>query len=166
MYSPVRVFDIGGEINRNQKTIVMQSLNWKKAIIAGIIGTVLFDLFGLVATGEWWDIPKLLGSKTGLGLAYGVVGHYGNGILLAILYSALAPHLWGPMWIRPFIFVTAETVALVWLFMLPLLGAGVAGIKMGVMTPVATLLRHIVFAIPFIFIINTEYQGKSEPAAA
>ena len=99
----------------------MNNLNWKKAIIAGIIGTILFDIVGLLFTGQWWDIPGLLGSKTGLGLVYGIFGHYGNGILLAILYTAIAPHLWGPYWVRPLIFVTAETIALVWLFMLPLL---------------------------------------------
>lgn len=144
----------------------MYTLNWFKAIVAGIIGTLLFDLFGLAVVGEWWDIPKLLGAKTGLGLVYGVFGHYGNGILLAILYSALAPHLWGPAWTRPLLFVAAETVALVWLFMLPLLGGGVAGIEMGSMTPVITLVRHFVFAIPLIFIINPEFQAQTEAATA
>jgi len=144
----------------------MKTLNWSKAIIAGIIGTFLFDLFGLFVVGEWWDIPKLLGAKTELGLLYGVAGHYGNGILLAVLYSAIAPHLWGPNWIRPFIFITAETIALVWLFMLPLLGAGVAGIKMGGTTPFITLLRHFLFAIPLIFILQTERQAEIKPATA
>jgi len=137
----------------------MKTLNWQKAIIAGIIGTILFDIVGLIFTGQWWDIPQLLGAKTGLGFIYGIFGHYGNGILLAILYSAIAPHLWGPSWIRPFIFVTAETIALVWLFMLPLLGAGVAGIEQGPMTPVVTLLRHFAFALPLVFIVNRELNG-------
>lgn len=144
----------------------MYRLDWFKAIIAGIIGTLLFDLFGLIVVGEWWDIPTLLGAKAELGLVYGVFGHYGNGIMLAILYAALAPHLWGPTWVRPLIFVAAETVALVWLFMLPLLGGGVAGINMGSMTPVITLLRHFVFAIPLIFILNPEYQAQPEAATA
>ena len=74
----------------------MFKLNWTKAIIAGIIGTVLFDIVGFLFTGQWWDIPGILGEKTGLGMVYGVAGHFGNGILLAILYAALAPHLWGP----------------------------------------------------------------------
>ncbi|WP_163377574.1 hypothetical protein [Cyclobacterium sp. SYSU L10401] len=41
----------------------MQSINWKNAIIAGIVGTVLFDVFGLLMSGEWWDIPVLFGSE-------------------------------------------------------------------------------------------------------
>lgn len=35
------------------------SINWKNAIIGGIVGTVLFDLLGLALTGTWWDIPNL-----------------------------------------------------------------------------------------------------------
>jgi len=144
----------------------MKELNWKKAIIAGIIGTFLFDIVGFLFTGQWWDIPGLLGQKTGLGFVYGIFGHYGNGILLAILYSAIAPHLWGPKWVRPLIFVTAETIALVWLFMLPLLGAGVAGINQSPMTPVVTLLRHFAFALPLIFWVNREFDQVPKQAKA
>ncbi|MFD2568251.1 hypothetical protein [Pseudotenacibaculum haliotis] len=137
----------------------MKTINWKNAIIAGILGTILFDLVGLAFTGTWWDIPGLLGTKTGLGLAYGVVGHYGNGVLLAILYAGIAPSLWGPKWARPIIFVTAETIALVWLFMLPLLGAGVAGLDASPMMPFITLVRHFAYALPLIFLI--QYERKA-----
>ncbi len=136
----------------------MKAINWKNAIAAGFLGTILFDLIGLLITGQWWDIPTILGAKTGLGLGYGVMGHYSNGILLAVLYAGIAPSLWGPKWARPLIFVTGETIALVWLFMLPLLGAGVAGIDMSPMMPVITLVRHLAYAIPLIFIINYEVK--------
>lgn len=144
----------------------MKSLNWKKAIVAGIIGTILFDIVGLIFTGQWWDIPGILGQKTGLGFVFGIFGHYGNGILLAILYTAIAPHLWGPYWTRPLIFVTAETIALVWLFMLPLLGAGVAGINQSPMAPIVTLLRHFAFALPLIFWVNQEFINPSKQTEA
>lgn len=137
----------------------MKTINWKRAILAGFLGTILFDLVGLLITGNWWDIPGILGAKTGLGLAYGVLGHYGNGILLAILFAGIAPSLWGPKWLRPIIFVTGEMIALVWLFMLPLLGAGVAGIDMDPMMPVITLLRHLAYAVPLFFLIQYDYKG-------
>ena len=142
----------------------MKTINWKYAILAGIAGTVLFDLFGLVMTGEWWDIPSLLGEKTGLGKVYGVFAHYGNGTLLAILYAGIAPSLWGPHWLRPFIFITAQTIALVWLFMFPLLGAGVAGSNAGPMMAIGSLMRHWVFVIPFVFVINKDLFNLSKPA--
>lgn len=136
----------------------MKTINWKIAITTGVIGTILFDLFGFIMMGQWWDIPSLLGEKTGLGIVYGISAHFGNGILLAVLYAGIVNSLWGPMWLRPFVFITAQTVALVWLFMFPLLGAGVAGIKLGAMTPVASLMRHWVYAIPFLFLINKEHN--------
>ena len=132
----------------------MKSINWKNAILAGMAGTLLFDIFGLVMTGKWWDIPELLGDKTGLGFAYGVVAHYGNGVLLAVLYAGIANSLWGPQWLRPFLYISAQTVALVWLFMFPLLGAGVGGVNMDPMTPIGSLLRHLVYATPFLYFLS------------
>jgi len=132
----------------------MKTINWKNAILAGIIGTILFDLVGLLLTGTWWDIPGILGAKTGLGLAYGVIGHYSNGVFIAILFAGIARSLWGPKWLRTILFVTAEMVALVWLFMLPLLGAGVAGLDASPMMPLITFLRHLAYAIPLFFLIN------------
>lgn len=132
----------------------MKTINWTKAILAGFLGTILFDLVGLLLTGNWWDIPGILGAKTGLGLTYGLIGHYSNGILLAILFAGIAPSLWGPKWLRAILFVVGETIALVWLFMLPLLGAGVAGIDLSPMMPVITLVRHLAYAIPLVFLIN------------
>ena len=134
----------------------MKTINWKNAVAAGVIGTLLFDIVGLLLTGKWWDIAGILGEKTGLGLAYGLAGHYSNGVLLAVLFAGIAPSLWGPKWLRAILFVTAETIALVWFFMLPLLGAGVAGLKISAMMPVITLVRHLAYAIPLIFLIKYE----------
>jgi hypothetical protein len=132
----------------------MHTINWKNAIMAGITGTILFDILGFVLSGQWWDIPALLGEKTGLGLAYGVMGHFGNGALLAVLYAAIAPSLWGPHWLRPFIFITVQTIVLVWFFMFPLVGAGVAGLEAGPMMAVGSMLRHWIFVVPLIFLVN------------
>ncbi|MGI9547422.1 MAG: hypothetical protein ACR2MM_09315 [Flavobacteriaceae bacterium] len=139
----------------------MKTINWKNAVVAGIIGTVLFDLTGWLINGTWWDIPQLLGAKTGLGLVYGVSGHYGNGIFLAVLFAGIAPSLWGPRWARAVLFVVAETVALVWLFMLPLLGAGVAGLDASPLTPLVTLVRHLAYAIPLIVLIRYDVVRTS-----
>jgi len=140
----------------------MKKFNWIKIIIAGLAGTVLFDLFGLMMGMGWWDIPILLGKKTELGLLYGVLGHFGNGVLLAILYAGIAPALWGPKWLRPFLFITVQTIALVWLFMMPLVGAGVAGLNMGVDMAIGSLVRHWIYAIPYVLIINKELFPKIE----
>ena len=43
------------------------TINWKLTILAGVLGTLALDLTGLLLTGEWWDIPQLLGSKLARG---------------------------------------------------------------------------------------------------
>lgn len=128
-------------------------INWQKAIIAGVLGTVAFDIVGFSFTGQWWDIAGIIGEKTELGLAYGVLGHYSNGILLAVLYAGIAPSLWGPSWARALTFVTAETIALVWLFMFPLLGGGIAGTKIAAIIPLVSMVRHWAYAIPLIYFL-------------
>ncbi len=129
-------------------------INWINAIYAGLAGTVFFDITGFALTGNWWDIPNLLGAKLGVGLIGGLAAHYGNGVAIAIIYSALAPSLFGPKWFRALSFVTVQTVMGVWLFMLPLLGAGIAGLDMGKLVPLITLARHFAYAIPLIVLIS------------
>lgn len=133
-------------------------INWTNAIIAGIVGTIAFDIVGFAFTGQWWDIAGLIGEKTGLGMAYGVLAHYGNGLFLAILYAGIAPSLPGPNWLKAQYFSIIETVILVWLFMFPLLGAGIAGTKASSMYPIVSMVRHIAYAIPlWYFIHNFKY---------
>ncbi len=129
-------------------------INWLKAIAAGIAGTLAFDVVGYLFTGQWWDIAGIIGAKTEMGLPFGVAGHFANGILIAVLYAGIAPSLWGPNWLRAFTFVTIETIALVWFFMLPLLGAGIAGTKLAANMPLITMVRHWAYAIPLILIIH------------
>lgn len=137
-------------------------IHFRRAIIAGVLGTVAFDLAGWALTGTFWDIPALLGSKVfGEGtLAAGVAGHYGIGALLAVIYAGVAPSLWGNAWARALTFVTLETVFGVWLFMLPLLGAGPAGLKVSALMPVITLARHWAYAVPLALLYPLEQEDR------
>jgi hypothetical protein len=119
-------------------------INWQRAIIAGILGTVAFDISGLVLAGMLWPEPRLLAEKLELPFIGGLVGHYGNGLLLSIIFAAIAPSLWGPSWFRGLTFFTLETVFGIGLFMLPLLGLGPLGLKMGIMFPIIVLVRHLI----------------------
>lgn len=73
----------------------------------------------------------------------------------------MAPSLFGPKWFRALSFVTVQTVMGVWLFMLPLLGAGIAGWDMGKFVPLITLARHFAFAVPLIVLIPLATEVKS-----
>jgi hypothetical protein len=73
---------------------------------------------------------------------------------LAILYAGIAPSQWGPTWLKTLLFVTTETVALVWFFMFPLLGAGIAGTKMAAILPFVSLIRHLIYGIPVWYFVH------------
>ena len=128
-------------------------INWQKAGIAGILGTLLFDLIGLAFTGTWWDIPGVLAAAIGLPFPAALLMHYGNGVALAAIYAALAPSLPGPPWFRALAFTTLETVMLVWFLLFPLLGLGIAGLEGGWIFPILSMTRHWAYAIPLILLL-------------
>ena len=129
------------------------AINWKRTILAGLIGTFVFDGLGLLLTGQWWDIPGLLGMKLGTGVLGGVLAHYGNGAILAVIYAGVAPSLWGPRWVRALTYITIQTIFGVWFFMLPLLGMGVAGWQVSALLPVIILVRHWGFGLVLAWLI-------------
>lgn len=128
----------------------LQLRSWRgvlACIAAGIVGTVAFDVGGVVLGQPWWDIPAMLGEATGAGLAGGVLMHYANGIILVTIFAGLLPLFWGPVWFRAMQFITIQVFFGVWLFMMPLMEAGAFGLEMGIMMPIGALLRHWVFAV-------------------
>jgi hypothetical protein len=141
------------------------TIDWKRAVLAGVAGTVVFDIVGLLATGHW-NVPMLLGAKLGIGIVGGAVAHYANGAILAVIYAGIAPSLWGPDWARALTFITVQTVFGVWLFMNPLLDMGIAGLKAGVMAPVVSLIRHWAFGLTVAFLYPVANAGKTTRTAA
>ena len=138
-------------------------INLQKAAIAGIAGTILFDLVGFALTGKFWDIPALLGAKLigEGGLALGVIAHYGNGVALAVIYAGLAPSLRGNDYARSLTYMTVQTVAGVYLFMLPLLGLGIFGHKAGLALPVIVMARHWAYALALAWLYPVAGREKS-----
>jgi len=47
---------------RNDVVSEAPRARWVRAVLAGLVGTVVFDLIGFLMTGQWWDIPALLGA--------------------------------------------------------------------------------------------------------
>jgi hypothetical protein len=121
-------------------------IRWRQAAVAGLAGTIAFDVVGLLLTGQW-STPRMLGAKLEVGLAGGVAAHYVNGILLAIIFAGVGPSLWGPTWVRALTYMLAQQVFGVWLFLNPILGMGIAGLKGGPMVPVVSLAKHLAFGL-------------------
>jgi hypothetical protein len=134
-------------------------VNWRKAVLAGVLGTILFDIVGLIFTGTWWDIPNVLANAIGLPLPIALVMHYGNGVALAAIYAALSPSLYGPSWVRAIFFTSLETVMLVWFLLFPLLGLGVAGLEGGFIFPILSMVRHWAYAVPLAFYFPVKHES-------
>ncbi|MGE9295300.1 MAG: hypothetical protein ACQKBV_03320 [Puniceicoccales bacterium] len=143
-------------------------INWIKAILAGVIGTLLFDVTGFLFTGTWWDIPHVLAGAVGVPFPVALAMHFGNGVALAAIYAALAPSLFGPSWFRAVLFTTLETVMLVWFLLFPLLGLGIAGLEGGAIFPILSMSRHWLYALPLMYyfpVKRTEEDSALEGAA-
>lgn len=149
-------------------------INWQRAILSGLIGTVAFDISGIIGIillgAPFWPEPRLLAEKLELATwQLGLLGHYGNGVLLAVIFAAAAPSLWGPAWVRGLTFFTLETVFGIWMFMLPLLGLGPLGLKMGALFPLVILVRHWILGVVVATVnpVGTENDKPAvEPARA
>lgn len=121
-------------------------IRWRQAAVAGLVGTVVFDLVGLLLTGKW-STPMMLGAKLEIGLAGGVVAHYANGVILAIIFAGVGPSLWGANWLRGLTYMFIQQVFGIWLFLNPISGMGIMGLKAGAMTPVISLAKHLSFGL-------------------
>ncbi len=141
-------------------------IQWQKAALAGLAGTLVFDIVGLILGRGWWDIPQLLGSKLGAGPGAGVLAHYVNGVLIAAIYAGVGPSLWGNRWLRALLFMTAQTVFGVGLFMMPLLGMGVMGINAGLAMPVVGMLRHWAYGLVLAWLYPVEEGAPVAQTAA
>jgi hypothetical protein len=154
------------------KIITTQKTNSKftRLVIAGILGTLAFNgvMYADIAiTGISLDIVATMGSLTVGESEYteiiGHVIHFVNGIGLSLLFGYIALPLSKkiiklPVIIYAIIFVLVELVIAVWFAMLPMLGAGIAGLNIGPEVAVMTFARHVVFGI----VIGLVLRGKSK----
>ena len=141
-----------------------------RLIFAGILATIAFNgvMYADIAiTGIPLDIPATMG-----GLAVGeseyteTVGHvihFANGIGISLLFGYVALPISKkiiklPVIVYAIVFAIVETVIAVWFVMLPILGAGIAGINIAPEVAVMTMSRHIVFGA----VMGLVLRGKSK----
>ena len=79
-------------------------LNARKAVLAGIAGTVVMTLISAVVA-PMMGMPKMnpaemLAGQMGGGLMVGWTAHFMIGTVLALVYAAMAHSLAGPPWFR------------------------------------------------------------------
>ena len=139
--------------------VIIQKSDSKLArlVIAGILGTLAFNavMYGDIAiTGIPVDIVATMGSlAVGESQHAEIIGHiihFANGIGLALLFGYVALPISKrikklPTIVYGIAFALVELVIAVWLVMLPMLGAGIAGLDVAPEVAVMTLARHLVF---------------------
>jgi hypothetical protein len=147
-------FDVKGK-NIPSANILKDKI--EKLILIGLIATTAFDLVmytDMAITGLTLDIPKTLGElvlgEDKYSEPVGHLIHIGNGIGLSLFFGFVVLPISKkivklPTVLYGILFAIFEAIVAVWFIMLPLLGAGVAGIGVAPEVPIVTLLRHIVF---------------------
>ena len=143
-----------------KKTTTQQKTRGSKfarIVLAGIIATIAFNgvmYVDIAITGIPLDIVATMGSLTVGESEYtetvGHVIHFANGIGLALLFGYVALPISKkiiklPVIVYAIVFAIVELVIAVWFVMLPMLGAGIAGLNIAPEVAVMTFVRHVVF---------------------
>jgi len=140
-----------------QKTL--KDSKFARIILAGILGTIGFNgvMYADIAiTGIPLDIVAVMGNlavgESEHTQTVGHIIHLGNGIGLSLLFGYVALPISRrikkmPILVYAIAFAIVEVIVAVWFVMLPMLGAGIAGLDIAPQVPVMTLLRHIVFGV-------------------
>jgi uncharacterized membrane protein YagU involved in acid resistance len=122
------------------------SINLKKAILAGLIGTAVMTMVG-VWVAPMMGIPpmnpaEMLAQPMGGSIVLGWIGHLMVGVVLAIIYAAVAPRLVGPPWARGALYGIAPWL-MAQLVVIPMMGmpvfSGAFAMALG------SLIGHLIY---------------------
>ncbi|HUX25588.1 MAG TPA: DUF6789 family protein [Burkholderiales bacterium] len=124
--------------------------NIVKGVIAGFVATVVLSLLMVMKSAMGLmpelDVISMLSTMMGSGLAMGWIAHFMIGtVIWGGLFALLAPSLpGGSLWLKGVMFGVGA-----WLLMMvavmPMAGAGLFGMKFGMVAPVMTLVLHVIF---------------------
>lgn len=125
-------------------------MNIKAGLISGFIATVVLSIL-MVAKTKMGVMPdlnaiKMLAGMMGGSLAMGWAAHFMIGtVIWGGLFAVLVDILPGSIMFSAILFSIGA-----WLMMMgpmPMAGAGLFGLQLGMMAPVATLMLHIIWGV-------------------
>lgn len=121
-----------------------------KGMIAGFIATVVLSALMLMK-GMLGLMPQLdvigmlsgmLGGSRGMGwIMHFIIGTVAWGGGFALLYSAIPG---GSSWVKGILFGLAVWLVMM-LVIMPMAGAGLFGMNIGIMAPIMTMMLHLIF---------------------
>ncbi len=123
--------------------------DYGKGIVAGFAATVVLSVIMLMkeAMGLMPELNmiKMLSGMLNGPPAVGWVVHFAIGTLIwGIAFAWLDPYLPGSQWFRGVIFACGAWLIMM-VVLMPMAGAGLFGLNLGVMAPVATFVLHCVY---------------------
>lgn len=124
--------------------------NIGKGLIAGFLATVVLSALMLMKSAMGLmpelDVVAMLGAMMGTGPAMGWLGHFMIGtVAWGGLFGLIEPNLpGGSYWLKGIVLGVGA-----WLLMMvavmPMAGAGLFGMNLGMVAPVMTLMLHVIF---------------------
>ena len=121
-------------------------------IAAGFVATVVLSAMMLIKhymglMPELDPIAMITAMAGASSPAVGWIGHFVIGsIFWGIGFAVVCPYLPGPFWLRGTIFAVAAWLVMM-IALMPMAGAGLFGLGLGMTIPVATLVLHVVFGL-------------------
>lgn len=126
-------------------------MNIKAGVISGFVATMVLSIV-MVAKAKMGVMPdlnaiKMLADMMGAPLIMGWVAHFMIGtVVWGVLFALLVDKLPGSIMTSAIIFSMGAWVMMM-VGPMPMAGAGLFGLKLGMMAPVATLMLHIIWGI-------------------
>ena len=124
-----------------------------RGIIAGLVATLVLSATMLMKRSmglmpELDPIAMITVMAGASSAAVGWIGHFLIGaIFWGVGFAILSPYLPGAHCVRGLIFAIGAWLMMMMIVVMPVAGAGMFGLGLGMMTPVATLLLHVVFGL-------------------
>lgn len=121
-----------------------------KGMIAGFVATVVLSALMLMKSAMGLmpelDIAQMLGGMLGGGPGVGWIAHFLIGtVIWGILFAYLDPQLpGGSHWLRGVVFGMGAWI-LMMIAVMPMAGAGLFGMKLGIMAPIMTAMLHAIY---------------------
>lgn len=123
-----------------------------RGIAAGFVATVVLSAMMLIKHSmglmpELDPIAMITAMAGASSPAVGWIGHFVIGsIFWGVGLAIVSPYLPGPYGLRGIIFAAGAWLMMM-LVVMPMAGAGLFGLGLGMMVPVATLAMHVVFGL-------------------
>ena len=117
-------------------------------VIAGLVATVVLSVMmvlkGMMGVMPELDIISMLASMMGASALVGWLMHFMVGVGYGVAFSQINAFLPGCLTVKGIIIGVLGWLVMM-LMLMPMMGAGMFAMKMGMMAPVMTLVLHIIF---------------------